>query len=156
MPTRSSIASALARASGGATPRWTSRPSVICRPIVSIGLSEVMGSWKIMPMRSPRTRLRSASVIVARSRPSKAMAPPATRPAPSGKSPIIESAVTLLPEPDSPTSATASPGATEKDSPSTATVRPKATVRPSTSSRGALTGILSAGRAPRAARRRGG
>ena len=29
-------------------PRWISRPSVSCRPMVSTGLSEVIGSWKIM------------------------------------------------------------------------------------------------------------
>ena len=34
--------------------RWMVRGSVICRPILRTGLSEVIGSWKIMAMSRPR------------------------------------------------------------------------------------------------------
>ena len=35
-------------------PRCCSSVSVICRPIVSTGFSEVIGSWNTMPMSPPR------------------------------------------------------------------------------------------------------
>ena len=48
------------RAHAGASPRvlcgrWTSITSSICRPIVSTGFSAVIGSWKIIAMRLPRS-----------------------------------------------------------------------------------------------------
>ncbi len=40
---------------------WICRVSPICFSIVCSGLSEVIGSWKIMAMRLPRTPLRRPS-----------------------------------------------------------------------------------------------
>src|SRR5881397_1437802 len=53
MPTMESSSASRARAAVGAIPRCVSSPSVIWRPIVSTGLSEVMGSWKIIAISLP-------------------------------------------------------------------------------------------------------
>ena len=57
---------------------------------------------------------------------------------------MIDSDVTLLPQPDSPTTASVSPGATVNDTPSTARTTPsrvkKCVLRPSISSSGAALG----------------
>ena len=63
-------------------------------------MSEVIGSWKIMAMSSPRTRRirRSASVGEIGAVEAGSM-PPAMRAAGFGSRPMIDSAVTDLPEP---------------------------------------------------------
>jgi hypothetical protein len=66
--------SASARASALDRPRCTRRCSVSCRPTVKTGLSEVIGSWKIMPISLPR--------IVRMSEVSAWQGPWARRPAP--------------------------------------------------------------------------
>ena len=58
--------------------------------------------------------------------PSKRIAPPTMRPRRRGRRRRIESAVTLLPQPDSPTIARVSPGATSNETPSTARTTPRA------------------------------
>jgi hypothetical protein len=75
-------------------------------------LSEVIGSWKIMAISLPRMLRISASLASRRSRPAKRMAPPTMRPGGDGTSRRIESAVTLLPQPLSPTTARVSPAPT--------------------------------------------
>ena len=45
--------------------------SAICLPMVIVGLSEVIGSWKTIPISLPRTLRISASLSSTRSRPSK-------------------------------------------------------------------------------------
>ena len=82
---------------------------MICRPILSTGLSEVIGSWKIMAISRPRMRRISSSVSPRSSRPPKRMEP-RVRAVPAGSSCMTASAETDLPEPDSPTIATISPG----------------------------------------------
>ena len=42
------------RASARPTPRWISSGSATCVPMVCTGFSDVIGSWKIMPMSPPR------------------------------------------------------------------------------------------------------
>src|SRR5258706_10325174 len=59
-------------------------------------------------MRSPRILRISSSSSATRSRPPKRMCPPATRPLAGGTSPMMDKAVTLLPQPDSPTIASVS------------------------------------------------
>ena len=86
--------------------------SVICRPILSTGLSEVIGSWKIMAISRPRMRRISSSESPSSSRPPKRIEP-RVRAVPAGSSCMTASADTDLPEPDSPTIATISPGWTE-------------------------------------------
>ena len=71
------------RAPRRGSPPWCSRTvSAICRPMVSTGLSEVIGSWKIIEIRLPRMRRISRSLSVIRSVPPQ----PAPRPcgAPGG------------------------------------------------------------------------
>ena len=77
-------------------PRWISSPSVSCRPIVSTGFSDVIGSWKIMPISRPRMRRISSSASVRRSRPLKRIWPPTIRPAGGATSRMMLSALTRL------------------------------------------------------------
>ncbi len=74
------------------------------------GLSEFIGSWKIIAMRSPRMACISRWESFSRSWPSNRISPAAISPGGVGISRNTDSAVTLLPDPDSPTSATVSPG----------------------------------------------
>ncbi len=82
---------------------------MIWSPTVKMGLSDVMGSWKIMLMSLPRMSRICFSDRVNRSRPRNKMQPDANRPGGMGTSPIMLSAVTDLPQPDSPTRASVSP-----------------------------------------------
>jgi hypothetical protein len=75
--------------------------------MVSTGLRLVIGSWKIMAISLPRTSCMVRAGSVRRSRPASLMLP-WTRPLSCGIGRIMESAVTLFPEPDSPTIATVS------------------------------------------------
>src|SRR3984957_9083140 len=76
------------------------------------------------------------------------MLPAATRPAGSGTKPITASAVMLLPQPDSPTSARVWPRSIERSMPSTASTVPpsvaNSTLSPSTASSGSATAVPSA------------
>ena len=74
--------------------------SLICRPTVSSGLSEVIGSWKIIEMSLPRMRSISVSVSSSRLLPSKRIAPPTMRPGGLATRRRMDSAVTLLPQPE--------------------------------------------------------
>src|SRR5690242_9697818 len=77
-----------------------------------------------MEMRSPRTARISSSLSVSRSRPSNSTRPDTMRPGGEAIKRRMESEVTLLPHPDSPTTASVSPGATENETPSTARTTP--------------------------------
>ncbi len=57
MPTRSSSSAARSRACFLLIPMCTRSGSMIWKPTVKTGLSEVIGSWKMKPMRAPRTCL---------------------------------------------------------------------------------------------------
>ena len=92
--------------------------------MVITGLSDVIGSWKIIEISLPRTRRISSSLIFRRSRPASFTVPETMRPGGSGMSRISDSAVMLLPQPDSPTIARVSPEATWKSTPSTALTMP--------------------------------
>src|SRR5450631_882728 len=120
MCTRASISTASALAFSRLIARCRWMPSTICAPTVKAGLSDVIGSWKIMAMRSPR-RLRSAAGDRRnRSVPSNRISPPAMRPGGCGTRPMIDSAVTLLPHPDSPTIPSVRPVSSDRLMPSTA------------------------------------
>ena len=54
-PTRPSTSAARSIACSRDTSRCSSTASAICLPTVIVGLSEVSGSWKIIPIRLPRT-----------------------------------------------------------------------------------------------------
>src|SRR5579863_6288460 len=88
------------------------------------GLSDVIGSWKIIEISLPRMRCISFSPPLAELRPRKKISPPTIRPTSLSSSRMIESAVTLLPQPDSPTRPTVSPSAISKLTPLTALTSP--------------------------------
>src|SRR5882724_4021438 len=102
------------------------------------GLSEVIGSWKMIEISLPRISRTSFSDDVSRSRPRKRMLPEGCEALGYGSSFRIDSALTDFPEPDSPTSATHSPRLMENEIRSTASVLPNATERSRTSSKGWL------------------
>ncbi len=60
-------------------PRCSTSASAIWRPMVSTGLSEVIGSWKIIEIALPRTSRISGSDSSSRLRPSNSMRPPTMR-----------------------------------------------------------------------------
>ena len=98
--------------------------SLIWRDTVSTGLSEVIGSWKIMEISFPRMPRIAVSESFSRSVPSKRIDPETMRPGGSGIRRNIESEVTLLPQPDSPTTPRVSPRRTPSETPSTARTMP--------------------------------
>ena len=85
---------------------------MIWRPIVNTGLSDVIGSWKIIEMSRPRIWRISSSLRSRRFRPSKRTVPALMRAVFGGSRRMTASADTDLPDPDSPTMATISPGLT--------------------------------------------
>jgi hypothetical protein len=87
--------------------------------MVSTGFSEVIGSWKIIAISRPRIALSWSSLSARRSRPAKSAVPLGTRAA-RGRMPSSASEVTLLPQPDSPTIPSVSPGEMSKEMPFTA------------------------------------
>ena len=62
MPTELSRAMAVSCASPLSMFRWNCSDSVIWRPIFTTGLSEVIGSWKTMPISAPHTWRISSGV----------------------------------------------------------------------------------------------
>src|SRR5215213_6968221 len=140
MPTESSISTARPRASCLPMLRWARIASTIWLPIRWTGLKDVIGSWKTMPIRSPRTVRSSPSPAATRSVP-RSSTRPSIRALGERVSPMIVWAVTLLPAPDSPTIARTSPGERSKETRSTAGRRPpsvaKETERSRTESSGA-------------------
>src|SRR5438270_5069356 len=152
MRTRRSISTVCARASRAVTSRWRRMASAICSPTVNTGFGEVIGSWKIIDSLSPR-RLRSrSSESFSRSSPSNSISPAAMRPG-GGTNPMMLSAMTLLPQPDSPTMPSVRPRSSRRSTPSTALTSPRVsplgeanTVRsPRTSSKGTSTWFIEAG-----------
>ena len=98
-----------------AAPRRSGRRRVIT------GLSAVIGSWKIIDDAvAADARASRRGDLVSRSSPSSSTRPPATVRLAGGNSPMTACAVTDLPEPDSPTTQTISPGATANETFSTA------------------------------------
>ena len=91
--------------------------------MVSVGLSDVIGSWKIIAICLPRTSSSALSDIVVSSRSSKRIEPDTTRPGGCTR-PMIESDVTDLPQPDSPTIPSTDPSSTSNETPSTACTSP--------------------------------
>ena len=112
----SSTARSPARAAG--TCPCATWPSMTWRPIVNTGLSVVVGSWKTMPTSRPRMRRSASASSVVISTPSSSIEP--SRRASGGSRPLRASAVTLLPEPDSPTMPSTSPAPTSRSTPRTA------------------------------------
>jgi hypothetical protein len=80
--------------------------------VVWTGLSEVIGSWKIIDILLPRSLRRSSADSFSTSRFPNITASASTLPGGLGTRPMTESDVTLLPQPDSPTSPTVRPRGT--------------------------------------------
>ena len=90
-------------------------------PMVSTGLSEVMGSWNTMEICPPRTWRISSPLIESTSLPpNRIVLPSRISPGGWGMRRRIDIAPTDLPQPDSPTIATVSPSLTWYVMPSTA------------------------------------
>ncbi|RPK86314.1 hypothetical protein EES47_20960 [Streptomyces sp. ADI98-12] len=113
MRTRSISSTAFALASLRDMPRCTVNISPSWSPTVSTGLSEESASWKIIAISAPRTLRRRSSLRGSRSRPSKRIWPPVMCPGGVSRMPMTAWAVTDLPEPDSPRTASVSPASTE-------------------------------------------
>src|SRR5215469_3202598 len=97
--------------------------SATCQPIVYIGFSAVIGSWNTIEIRSPRTWRQSAPCpSLDRTVPSS-LIEPETRAA-LGSRPSTERASMVLPEPDSPTMPSVSPGSMARLMPRTASTVP--------------------------------
>ncbi len=142
MPTSSSSSTARFCEARLSMPLWVWSASVIWRPMLSTGFMLESGSWKIIAIFEPRILRSLSSGMPISSRPSNIALPPVllTR---LGSRPSSDSADTLLPEPDSPTRPSVSPGRIWYDSPRTArTVR----LRPENSTRRLST--ASSGAAP--------
>src|SRR5919109_2438847 len=119
---RTSASSSAARSVAARLPsdRWTRSSSTIWSPTRKTGLSDVSGSWKTMPISPAHSARRSLGGSARTGRPSNATVPSMRALGTSRSSPMTDRAMTDLPEPDSPTTATTSPGATDSDTPSTA------------------------------------
>jgi hypothetical protein len=89
-------------------------------PTVNTGLSEVIGSWKIIAISRPRMLRISSADSLSSSRPLKITSPSSTRPGGLGMMPMIDFMATDLPEPLSPTMAIDWPSSSEKEIPLTA------------------------------------
>ena len=89
--------------------------SASCLPMRWTGLSAVIGSWKITPISFPRTFRISSGFSFVRSRPLKATSPWRIFPDGWGSSRTSDIAVTLFPQPDSPTMPRVLPRAMSKD-----------------------------------------
>src|SRR5438874_576783 len=124
MPTSSSSSMVRLRASLLSSLRCSSSASEICRLIVRTGFRLVMGSWKIIAMLLPRMPRTSSSSIFKMSWPSKTIWPFTILPGGCGMSRMSDSAVTDLPQPDSPTRPSVSPASRLKVTPSTARTTP--------------------------------
>ena len=87
--------------------------------MLNSGLSEAIGSCRIMAIALPRMRRISRALFLVRSSPFKRIAPPTMRAA-GGSRPTIDRQVVVLPQPDSPTRPSVSPSRRVKLTPSTA------------------------------------
>src|SRR5438105_4479087 len=141
MPTRPSMFTAEERAFLASQPLWSRVGSETCHPTRYTGLSEVIGSWKIIAISRPRISRISYSLIRVRSWPLNITLPPTMRPGRCNLMMLI--AVTDLPHPDSPTMPSVSPGWSSNETPSTALTTPslveKTVCRSWTSSRACVT-----------------
>ena len=82
--------------------------SIICVSMRRTGFSVIIGSWKIIATLRPRIVRQVASLAPTSSCPASLIEPATMRPGGS-ISPMIARPVTVLPEPDSPTSPITSP-----------------------------------------------
>ena len=108
MPTTRSISTARSHASRRLTAVCCCTASAIWSPQVKTGLSEVIGSWKIMLTWSPRMSRISPSLLASRFSPLSRISPATILPGRS-MSRMTLRLVMLLPQPDSPTTPSVCP-----------------------------------------------
>ena len=142
MRTRRRTSMERSRASAGEHFSWRRKTSESWRPMEWTGLRAVMGSWKIMPMRRARSEQRRASEALARSSSSRRMEPVVMTPEGWGRSRMMDMAVTLLPQPDSPTRPVMEPRGTSKEMWSTAVTKPSSVWNPAEKSRMLRMGLM--------------
>ncbi len=123
MPTIRSSSRARPWAASVAILRCSSRTSLICQSTSRTGLSDEVGCWKIIEIRSPRIWRMASLDSPIRSVPSNRIWPESILPGEATRR-MIDRLVTLLPQPDSPTRPMISPRPTVKSIPSTALTRP--------------------------------
>jgi hypothetical protein len=90
------------------------------------GFRALMCSWKIIEISLPRSAVISEGFFLSRLSPRKRMSPAVTRIGGSGSSRMMLRAVSVLPQPLSPTMPTTSPFPIESDSSETMSVVPPA------------------------------
>src|SRR3954451_15658286 len=140
MPTALSSSRARNRAARFETSRCSRIASTSWTPMFFTGFSDVIGSWKIIAISSPRMPRSWREFILSRSLPFQSACPELivfTR----ALRPMIVRQVTLFPEPDSPTMPSVLPFATWKLTPSTSLTTPSSVrkcVRRSLTSRRAM------------------
>ena len=108
MPTRSSSSTARLRATPRLTCWWVVMASAIWSPTVYTGVRADSGSWKTIEMPRPRTFVHCLSLLPSSSVPLNCTEP--VMRAERGSSPMTAIELTDLPDPDSPTMPSASPG----------------------------------------------
>ena len=106
-------------------PRLVRRASEIWLPTVKTGFRALIGSWKTMAIFLPRSSRMSASDLSSTLSPSNRMRPSKISPGGMGMRRMTARAVTVLPEPDSPTSPKVSLRFTVKETRSTAVSLPR-------------------------------
>ena len=111
-------------AAASPVPRWRSMVSTSCCSMVWRGFRLVSGSWKIIPIRLPRSLRFSASSRSSMRLPARWISPAVISPGGS-RSPMTAFPTVDLPAPDSPTTPRMSPGSTASDTSSTATRLPR-------------------------------
>jgi hypothetical protein len=121
-PTRVSSSSTRERRASRSPQPCTRSGSAISRPTGRSGSSETRASCRMNPTSRPRTRRQSLAVKVSTSAPCSCSSSASTiEPRPA--KPTRARAVTLLPEPDSPTIATHCPGSRSNPTPATTSRR---------------------------------
>ena len=128
MPTWRRRSSARARATFFEAVPCTTIGSMIWSPIRRTGFSALRGFCDTMPTRVPRVRRIATSSARNMSTPATSTVPERVTSA-RANAPTIERRIIVLPEPDSPTTPSASPGATSSDTPSTACTSPAGVCR---------------------------
>ena len=127
--------------------KWARSTSAICSPTGNTGLRAVIGSWKIIEMRRPRTASRSFSDRYRRLRRLRTISPPVIRPG-GGTRPSSASAVIDLPQPLSPTRPRVRPGSRSKDTRSAGRSTPSSVENSTSRSRTLSTGSAGIPRSP--------
>ena len=111
-----------ARAASPRSRSWAASTSRIWAPMVNTGLNAVDGFWKIIAMAAPRRRPHRRARRARAGRDPRSAAHPRSAARCRGSRRIAARPVTVLPQPVSPTTPTASPGAIARSTPRSATV----------------------------------